>query len=108
MQYMLLVTVDADARPGPGELDPAEWVAEHERLGIRVAGNRLQPDADTTTVRVRGERTLVTDGPFAESHEQIAGFDLIEAVDLDQAVEVAAAHPVARFGAIEVRAVWPF
>ena len=108
MQYMLLVTVDADARPGPGELEPEEWVAEHDRLGIRLAGNRLRPDADTTTVRVRGDRLLVTDGPFAESKEQIAGYDLIEAVDIDQAVEVAAAHPAAKFGAIEVRAVWPF
>lgn len=108
MQYMLLVTVDQDAVFTDDDLDPAPWVEEHDRRGIRLHGHRIQPDSDATTIRVRGDRTLVTDGPFAESKEQIGGYDLIEVEDLDQAIEVAAAHPVARFGAIEVRQVWPF
>jgi hypothetical protein len=58
-------------------------------------------------VRVRGGERLITDGPFAETREWIAGFDVIEAADLDEAIDIAAGHPMARFGRIEVRPVWP-
>jgi hypothetical protein len=58
-------------------------------------------------VRVRDGEALVSDGPFAETKEQILGYDLIECGDLDQAIEVAVKHPVARFGTIEVRPLWP-
>jgi hypothetical protein len=62
--------------------------------------------SDATTVRVRDAEVLLSDGPFAESKEQIAGFDIIECADLDEAIEVAAKHPVAAFGSIEVRPFW--
>jgi hypothetical protein len=57
---------------------------------------------------VRDGRTILTDGPFAETKEWIAGFDLIDVENLDEAIEIAARHPMARFGRVEVRPVWPF
>jgi hypothetical protein len=66
----------------------------------------LRPAEDATTVRVREEEVLLSDGPFAETKEQIAGYDIIECENLDEAIEVASRHPVARFGSIEVRPLW--
>lgn len=109
MQFVMLVRVDPTADPSAEEADPVPWVDGHvPRLGRRIEGNRLRDVEDATTVRVRDGRTLVSDGPFAEYKEHIAGYDLIEAESLDRAVEIAALHPVARFGSIEVREVWPF
>lgn len=108
MQYVFLVRVPDDARPTAEEADPGPWWEDANRRGAWLGGDRLRGPADATTVRVREGRTLVTDGPFAEVKEQIAGFDLIEAADMDEAVALAAGHPVTRFGAIEVREVWPF
>ena len=68
-----------------------------------VAGHRLEPPSASKTVRVRGPHTLVTDGPFVETKEFIAGFDVIDCADLDEAVATAAAHPVSWFHMIEVR-----
>jgi hypothetical protein len=59
-------------------------------------------------VRVRGGRRIVTDGPFAETKEVILGFDLLECADMEEAIELAAQHPMARFGRLELRPVWPF
>ena len=70
------------------------------------AGDGLQPTSTATTVRVRDGKTLTTDGPFAETREQLAGYYLVEAKDLDEAVAIAAKVPSARFGSIEVRPVW--
>jgi len=72
----------------------------------KETGSRLSPVSDATTVRVRGGEVLLGDGPFAETKEQIAGFDVIECADLDEAIEVASKHPVARFGAVELRPFW--
>lgn len=108
MRYLMLVHVDPTAEPGPTEGDPTAWVDDVTARGVRITGDRLRPVEETTTVRVRDGRTLLTDGPFAEVREVVAGFDLIEAADHDAALAVAAAHPAARFGAIELRAVWPF
>jgi hypothetical protein len=71
--------------------------------GSMVAGEALQPTDTATTVRVRNDETLTTDGPFAETKEQIAGFDIIECADLREAIEVASAHPTTRHGTIEIR-----
>ncbi|MFS0698975.1 YciI family protein [Cellulomonas sp. 179-A 4D5 NHS] len=109
MQFVMLVRVDPEATPTADDNDPSTWVDVHvPRLGRRLEGNRLRDIEDATTVRVRNGRTLVADGPFAEYKELIAGYDLIEAESIDRAVEIAALHPVARFGSIEVREVWPF
>ena len=82
------------------------WVREMDGRGVRLQGNRLGPTSDATTVRVRNDEVLIADGPFAETKEQIGGYDILECADLDEAIEVASKHPVAKIGFIEVRAFW--
>ena len=106
MRYMLLVCVDESVEVTPEEASPLSWIEEMEGRGVRRFGSRLRPVSDATTVRVRGGEVLPSDGPFAETKEQIGGFDLIECRDLDEAIEVAAEHPAARFGTIELRPLW--
>ena len=72
------------------------------------AGDRLQPTSTATTVRIRDGKTLTTDGPFAETREQLGGYYLVEAKDLDAALAIAARIPGARHGSIEVRPVWVY
>jgi hypothetical protein len=108
---MLLICVDEAIELSPEEaaqIGPATeaWVAEMDRRGVRLEGNQLRPVSDATTVQMRGGEVLIADGPFAETKEQIAGYDMLECADLDEAIEVAAKHPVARFGTIEVRPFW--
>ena len=74
--------------------------------GIWVTGDQLAPPRRARTVRVRDGKTLVTDGPFVETKEAIGGFDLLECDSLEQAVEIAATHPMAQGGTIEVRPLW--
>ena len=108
MKYMMLVCVD-EAVELPAELqatigpDTEAWVSEMDGRGVRLQGHRLAPIQDATTIRVRGGEVVAADGPFAETKEQIAGFDILECADLDEAIEVAAKHPVARFGTLELR-----
>jgi hypothetical protein len=106
MKYMLLICGDENIEVSPEEGSPEAWVAETERRGVRLHGSRLRPVSSATVVRVREGETLLVDGPFAETKEQIAGYDMIECADLDEAIEIASKHPVARFGSIEVRPVW--
>lgn len=108
MQYLMLVRVGPDAHPTPEEADPTAWVEESNLRGVRLRGDRLRPAGEATTVRVRDGQTVVTDGPYAELREQIAGFDLLEVTDKAHAIRVASAHPAARFGVLELRAIWPF
>jgi hypothetical protein len=103
MRYLMLVCVEEDIGP---EVDPMPWISETENRGIRKFGNRLQPVRDSTTVRVRDGEVLIADGPFAETKEQIAGFDILDCVDLDEAIDVASKHPVATFGTLELRPFW--
>jgi hypothetical protein len=103
VRYLMLVCVDQETAV---EVDPTAWLDEMEGRGIRQSGNRLQPVRDSTTVRVRDGEVLIADGPFAETKEQIVGFDVLECADLDEAIEVAAKHPVATFGALELRPSW--
>ena len=79
-----------------------------EFSAIIQGGNALKPTSTATTVRVREGKRLTTDGPFAETKEQLGGFYLIEAKDIDEAIAVAAKIPAARFGAIEVRPIMTF
>ena len=76
---------------------------ELEASGQFVTGSQLAPTATATSVRVRDDKQLVTDGPFAETHEQLGGYFLIEAKDLDEAIGIAGRIPSARMGTIEVR-----
>ena len=112
MKYLLLICADESVRLTSEEEAAATsgigpWVAEMDGRGVRLQGNRLRPVSDATTVRIRGNEVLIADGPFAETKEQIAGYDIIECADLEEAIEVASKHPVARFGVIEVRPFWP-
>lgn len=108
MKYMMLVCVDEaielsaeeSARVSP---EAQAWVKEMEGRGVRLQGQELAPVQDATTIRVRGGEVVIADGPFAETKEQIAGFDILQCADLDEAMEVAAKHPVARFGTLELR-----
>jgi hypothetical protein len=77
-----------------------------KKSGHYVGSNRLQPTETATTVRVRNGKVTTTDGPFAETKEQLGGYFLIEARDLNEAIQIAAKIPSARFGCIEVRPVW--
>jgi hypothetical protein len=108
---MLMICGDESVELSPEELadmvsSTEAWVEEMDGRGVRLLGNQLRPVSDATTVRVRGGDRLVADGPFAETKEQIAGFDVIECADLDEAIEVASRHPMARYGTIEVRPFW--
>jgi hypothetical protein len=86
-----------------------EYMAFGEAMGKRgvlQGGERLQPTTDATTVRVRDGEVLTSDGPFAETKEQIGGYYVIDCKNLDEAIEVAAKVPGARVGSIEVRPIW--
>lgn len=108
MKYVLFICTDPTGEPYDEATDDIEtWFTGLQEQGKHLVGDRLRPVEDATTVRVRGGERFVSDGPFAETREWIAGFDLVEADDLDDAVRIAAAHPMARFGRIEVRPVWP-
>ncbi|HTS03427.1 MAG TPA: YciI family protein [Thermoanaerobaculia bacterium] len=112
MEYLLLIYSNekawsAMARP---ELDAiyGEYHALTESLkasGTYKGGNPLQATSTATTVRVRGGKTLATDGPFAETKEQLGGYYLVDAKDLDEALAIAARIPSARMGSIEVRPI---
>jgi hypothetical protein len=104
MQFVMFVCAEEGLRLTPEEASPEAWLAEVERRGVRLEGDRLQSPGDATTVRESGR--LITDGPFAETREQIGGYDLLECADLDEAIEIASKHPMAKFGAIELRPVW--
>jgi hypothetical protein len=109
MQYMMFVATDPEAEAYDATKDTIEeWFAYVTERGARLLGDRLRPVEDATLVRVRNGEVVVTDGPFTESKEWIAGYDMIEANDLDDAIEIASRHPMARFGRIELRPVWPF
>jgi hypothetical protein len=103
MKYLMLVCVDEDVERNA---DAGPWIEEMDGRGIRVTGNRLDPVSRSTTVRRRNGEVLVADGPFAETKEQIGGFDILECADLDEAIEVAAKHPAAEFGTLELRPFW--
>jgi len=107
-RYVMFVATDSTAEPFvPAEDNIDEWFADVVEKGAHVLGDRLRPVEDATTVRVRGGRLVVSDGPFTESKEWIAGFDVIDCRDLDEAIEIASRHPMARFGCIELRPTWP-
>lgn len=106
MRYVLLVCDNDSVGVRDEDADPTSWVREMDKRGVRLQGARLRPATDATTVRVRDDEVLLSDGPFAETKEQIGGFDLIECENLDEAIAVASRHPAARFGFVEVRPLW--
>jgi hypothetical protein len=109
MKYMLLIYTEENAyADGEREQCYAESTALTHELNSRgqyVAANPLQPVATATSVRVREGKRLVTDGPFAETREQLGGYFLVEAKDLNEAISIASRIPSARKGTVEVRPV---
>lgn len=110
MKYMLLIHVDEKLWEGKTDTDRQAMYGEYRDLigglsakGQCLAGSELQPTTTATSVRVRGGKRLVTDGPFAETREQLGGYFLVEAQNLDEAIDIAARIPSAKDGTVEVR-----
>jgi hypothetical protein len=110
MKYMLLICDDEKEWGALSEAERQKIYAEYRQFsqqiqasGHYVSGSQLYPTSAATSVRVRDGKRLVTDGPFAETREQIGGYYLITAKDLDEAIAIAARIPSARMGTIEVR-----
>jgi hypothetical protein len=115
MKYMLMIHSDERAWAEMTESERNQMMGEYMQLsenlkatGKWLAGAPLQPTSTATSVRVRDGKRLVTDGPFAETREQLGGYYLIDAKDLDAAIAIAARIPGARFGSIEVRPIWVY
>jgi hypothetical protein len=115
VQYLLLIYGDQESYAQRSEEERGQvfqaygaFTQELQSAGAMVGGNALQPVQTATTVRVRDGETLTTDGPFAETKEQLGGYYLVEAESLDEAIEWAAKIPGAQHGSIEVRPVMVF
>ncbi len=117
MRYMMLIWGDEADRPPQNSPESQAIMKEYydygdmvTKRGVFKSGDALLPAATATTVRVNDGKTLTTDGPFAETKEQLGGFYILDCKDLDEAIELAAKIPDARAGrcAIEVRPLWEF
>lgn len=107
MKYRCLVYAEERTLAAVPDTECVAYDSQIRDSGHCLASEALEPVETATTVRVRGGRASVTDGPFAETKEQLAGFYMIEARDLDEAIQVAAKIPPARVGSIEVRPIRP-
>ena len=112
MQYLLLIYDNENTLRAMPEADMAKMYQEYGAFSQEIvasghfkAGHELQPIAKATTIRIRDGKRLVTDGPFADTKEQLGGFYLVEASDLDEATSLAARIPSARTGSIEIRPI---
>jgi hypothetical protein len=105
MKYLCLVYLEAQKMRAVPDTECMACGDGLRGRGVLVAAEALQPVETATTVRVRGGRATITDGPFAETKEQLAGFYLVDAANLDEALEIAAKIPPAREGSVEVRPV---
>jgi hypothetical protein len=114
MKYLLLIYSEEAQWATMSEAEGQQMMADYmkytndiHKSGNYLGGDALQPTATATSVRLRDGKTLATDGPFAETREQLGGFYLVEAKDLDEAIALAARIPSARVGTIEVRPIMP-
>ncbi len=107
MKFLMLVSLDPSADESDtddtGTLEIEDWVTKYDGAGVRLMGNQVRMAEDATSVTRREGKLLVTDGPYAESREWIVGFDVLECADLDEAIKVAAEHPMAVGGRLELR-----
>jgi hypothetical protein len=108
MTYLLLICIAENVQltPEQSAAMPAateSWVAEMDGRGVRREGAGLRPVQETTAVRVRGGEVLVSDGPFAETKEQVAGLNVLDCASLPEAIEITSRHPIARIGTCELR-----
>jgi hypothetical protein len=114
MKYLLLIYGNEGNWASLSEAEQGKIFEEYMQFGNDInkkgqylAGEALQPVSTATTVRVKNGKALTTDGPFAETREQLGGFYMVEARDLDEAIALAARIPDARTGCVEVRPVLP-
>ena len=107
MKYLCLVYLDESSPAHVSDSECLTYDAAIRDSGHCIASEALQPVRTATTVRVRNGKVSITDGPFAETKEQLAGFYLVDARDLDEAIDLASRIPPAREGSIEVRPVRP-
>jgi len=114
MQYLLLIYGNeadwanmSEAEQGQSFGEYMQYTAEIKASGNYIGGEALEPVSTATTVRVKNGKTVTTDGPFAETREQLGGYYLVEAKDLDEAISLGARIPGARHGSIEVRPIMP-
>jgi hypothetical protein len=113
MRYLCLIYSDErqEATAEEQQTVMAEYYAftnDIQTAGVSLGGEALQPTTTATTVRVRNGKTMTTDGPFAETKEQLGGYYLLNCKDLDEAIQWAAKIPGAKYGSIEVRPIWEF
>jgi hypothetical protein len=113
MKYLLLMYADESigSNWSPEEFETAkqtwaEFRKELSKAGVLVSSSGVAPNTSATTVRVRDDKTMITDGPFAETHEQLGGYFLVECKDLDEAIRWAEKIPTAKYGSIEIRPLW--
>ncbi len=107
MKYLCLIYGEEKALQAMPDDDCLEYDESIRKSGHCIASEALQPVATATTVRVRNGKVSVTDGPFAETKEHLAGFYLVEAKDLNEAIQLASRIPPARVGSVEVRPIRP-
>jgi hypothetical protein len=114
MKYMLLLFASEAAQQAASKADTDQMHATYGaytqamiKAGVMGGGERLKPSTSATTVRISGGKTKVVNGPYAESKEQLGGYYIVEAPDLDAALSWAARCPAASHGAVEVRPIWP-
>jgi len=109
MKYTMLIYLDENALSEKQRedcyRDSAQYAQELNSSGRYLSAVPLQPTATATSVRVRDDKRMVTDGPFAETREQLGGFFLVEAKDLDEAIDIASRIPAGRWGTVEIRPV---
>jgi len=111
MKYLLLMYASESQFPPPEEIqaDVPAWhdlLKETKEAGVLVSTNGVAPGSSATTVRIREGRTMLTDGPFAETHEQLGGYFLLDCKDLDEAIRWAEKIPTVKYGSIEIRPLW--
>jgi hypothetical protein len=113
MRYLLMICTEETADEASSPEEQAASLAEYGvfmeemgKRGVLQGGERLRPTSDATTVRVRDGEVVTSDGPFAETKEQVGGYFVVDCKDLDEAIEVASKIPGARHGSIEVRPIW--
>ncbi len=114
MHYLLLIYSNESEAAKMSQAETASLLSDYTDFtksivhsGHFKAADRLRPTSTATSVRVRDGKTMTTDGPFAETREQLGGYYLVDAKDLDAAIEIAARIPSSRYGTIEVRPIWP-
>jgi hypothetical protein len=113
MRYLMLICSDEQRTGSMSEAEGSAILAEYgkfmqemEQRGVLRGGERLRPTTEATTVRVQNGKVLTSDGPFAETKEQLGGYFMVDCKNHDEAVEIASKIPAARMGAIEVMPIW--